>query len=206
MARSLSPAPNTSAQASITAALAAFAAVWAGAVVIGAQSGFFAALYPPLIGPLVAAGIFVPTVAYFLSATLRRYFGKIGLFPLTVLHIWRIPAALLFFWYGAQGLLPPAFWLLAGIGDLIAGIAALPLLRGPVSRQSYWRIHSFGFLDFVVAVGTGLTFTLLNDPRMDPIRHLPLALIPLFGVGISGASHLIAFDLLWASRDRHSAR
>jgi hypothetical protein len=46
------------------------------------------------------------------------------------------------------------------------------------------------------AEGTGLTFTLLLDFRMAPIATLPLALIPLFGVGISGASHLMAFDML----------
>ena len=54
----------------------------------------------------------------------------------------------------------------------------------------------FGFADFVVAVGTGLTYFLLNDPRMSGIQTLPMALIPFYGVGISGASHLMAFELL----------
>ncbi len=31
---------------------------------------------------------------------------------------------------------------------------------------------------------------------MDAICSLPLALIPLYGVGALGASHLMAFDLL----------
>ena len=57
-------------------------------------------------------------------------------------------------------------------------------------------MHRFGFVDFVIAVGTGLTFTLLLDPRMELIATLPFALIPLFGVGISGASHIVAFDML----------
>lgn len=51
-----------------------------------------------------------------------------------------------------------------------------------------------------MAVGTGLVFTLLNDSRMATIRELPMVLIPLFGVGISGASHLIAFSLLRGGR------
>ena len=63
-----------------------------------------------------------------------------------------------------------------------------------------WRLtlvfHLFGFADFVVAVGTGLTLFLLNDSRMAGIQTLPMALIPFYGVGISGASHIIAFDLL----------
>lgn len=47
-----------------------------------------------------------------------------------------------------------------------------------------------------VTVGTGLTFTLLQDPRMALVTVLPMALIPLPGVGISGTTHLIAFDYL----------
>lgn len=72
------------------------------------------------------------------------------------------------------------FWILAGVGDLLVGRKALPLLRRPVDRAGYLSIHRFGFADFVVAVGTGLAFTLLQDVRMAPIRELPLALIPLF--------------------------
>ena len=73
---------------------------------------------------------------------------------------------------------------------------ALYLPFKPESLERYWVFHSFGFLDFVVAVGTGLTYTLLQDARMAPVAVLPLALIPLFGVGISGATDLIAFDRL----------
>lgn len=184
----------------ISAGLAAIGLIWALLVALAAQSGALSALYPPLIAPLVAAGIALPAFAYFASPTLRSYFAHIGLRPLTALHVWRIPAALLFFWYGAQGLLPPLFWILAGVGDLIAGLLAIPALRKGLDARAYGRIHGFGFFDFVVAVGTGLTFTLLQDPRMAPIRELPLALIPLFGVGLSGASHLIAFHLLSKGR------
>lgn len=180
----------------ITMRLAIIGVGWALAVAFAAASGLLRAIYPPLIGPMVALGIALPTAAYFLSPTLKAYFNTIGLYPITVFHIWRIPAALTFFWFGLHGDLPPLFWTLAGTGDLLAGLMVLPLLKGPVSTNVYWNKHLFGFADFVIAVGTGLTYTLLHDPRMGPVRDLPLALIPLFGVGISGASHLIAFDLL----------
>lgn len=180
----------------ITVILAVVAAMWATVVVWAAESGWLASLYPPLIGPLIALGIALPSAAYFTLPILRRYFAAVGVYPLSVLHVWRIPAALLFFWYGVYGQLPLMFWVLAGVGDLIAGIKALPLLRGPGTRDFYLGLHRFGFADFVVAVGTGLTFTLLHDPLMATIRHLPMALIPLFGVCLTGAAHLIAFDLL----------
>ena len=111
-------------------------------------------------------------------------------------HTWRVPAALAFFWYGAQGQLPATFWVLAGAGDFIACSYTAYLVLQPESARRYFSFHIFGFADFVVAVGTGLTFTLLQDPRIALIAALPLALIPLWGIGISGVTHLIAFDML----------
>jgi hypothetical protein len=178
------------------AALLAVGAAWLLAVLVGSQSGFFSALYQPLIGAIVGVSIVLPAVWYANSVKLRQFMAAIGQRRIMMLHTWRIPAALAFFWYGANGQLPPLFWMLASVGDLIAGSLALYLLFKPESAGRYWLFHSFGFLDFVVAVGTGLTYTLLQDARMAPVAVLPLALIPLFGVGISGATHLIAFDML----------
>jgi hypothetical protein len=65
-------------------------------------------------------------LVYFASPRFRAYVETIGLGPITFFHIWRVPAALLFFWYGANGELPTAFWVLAGTGDFIAGSYAAP--------------------------------------------------------------------------------
>ena len=92
------------------------------------------------------------------------------------MHVWRVPAAMLFFYYGLRGELPALFWILAGVGDLMAGSLAATLLWRPHSVALYRRIHVFGFIDFVVAVGTGLTFTLLQDPRMTLLTTLPMHL------------------------------
>jgi hypothetical protein len=183
-----------------TFALIGVLAAWGLAVAAAAHAGVFRTMAPLYYGPLVAAGIVVPFLIYALTPAVRRYFDGVGLYPLTVLHVWRISAALAFFWYGFHNQLPLGFWILAGVGDLLAGLYALPLLRGTASDEAYFQIHRFGFTDFVVAVGTAVFYTLLNDPRMMTIRELPMVLIPLFGVGISGASHLIAFDLLRRKR------
>jgi hypothetical protein len=171
-------------------------AAWFAAVVIGAQSGFFASLWLPLIAAIVASSIILPTLWYYASPKLRAFIDHIGHRRIMLMHAWRVPAALLFFWYGLQGQLPFWFWFLAGTGDFIAGSYALWLSTKPEDVERYRSFHRIGFADFVVAVGTGLTFTLLQDPLIAPIATLPLALIPLFGVGISGASHLMAFDML----------
>lgn len=169
---------------------------WGLAVAVAAEAGIFRAVYPLLLAPIIALGVVVPVIVYALSDGFRTYIEAIGLRPLTAFHIWRIPAALLFFWYGAHDLLPEAFVRNAGWGDLIAGLLALGVILLPESRNRYLAFHIFGFADFVVAVGTGLTLFLLNDPRMSAIATLPMALIPLYGAGISGASHIMAFDLL----------
>jgi hypothetical protein len=185
-----SPDPGTKALLWIVIGL------WGCAVAVLAQAGVFARLYQPIVAVLVAATIAGPTTWYFRSAAVRRVIEAVGHRRIVMFHIWRIPAALVFFWYGAQGLLPPVFWILAGIGDLLAGLYALRLSLRPENPRAYRGFHRFGFADFIVAVGTGLTFTLLLDARMSSVTALPLALIPLFGVGISGASHLMAFDML----------
>ena len=97
---------------------------------------------------------------------------------------------------GATGGLPLLFALIAGVGDILAGLGAAMLLRGEATPRLLRRIHLFGFADFVSAVGTGLTFTLLGDPLMVTLTTLPMALIPLFGVGLSGASHIVALNAL----------
>lgn len=180
----------------ITRVIVGTVIAWGIAVVIGAETGFFASLYMPLVAAIVATTIVVPTLIYFTAPRLQAYADRIGHRPIMMFHMWRVPAALVFFWYGARGELPTAFWVLAGTGDFIAGSYAAYLLFKPRSARRYWSFHVFGFADFVVAVGSGLTFTLLQDPRMALIAALPMALIPLWGVGISGTTHLIAFDML----------
>ena len=86
--------------------------------------------------------------------------------------------------------------MLAGVGDLLAGAYALTVIGRHRSDEHYRRIHRFGFADFLLAVGTGLAFTLLGDPKMALLTTLPMALIPLFGVGLSGASHIVALYTL----------
>jgi hypothetical protein len=151
---------------------------------------------PLLIAPLIALGIIIPVAVYAISDGFRAYIAAVGLRPITAFHIWRIAAALVFFWYGEHNRLPEAFVRNAGWGDLIAGVLALFVVMLPENRSRYFIFHIVGFADFVVAVGTGLTLFLLNDSRMAAIQTLPMALIPLHGVGISGTSHIMAFDLL----------
>jgi hypothetical protein len=171
-------------------------AVWGVAVCIAAETGVYSSMPALLLAPIIALGIIIPVIVYAVSDRFRAYIAAIGLRSITAFHIWRIAAALVFFWYGAHDLLPESFVRNAGWGDFVAGFLALFVVVLPENRTRYLIFHIVGFADFVVAVGTGLALFLLNDPRMAAIQTLPMALIPLYGVGISGASHIMAFDLL----------
>lgn len=198
----MNPIPSaqaTAAPATLPTTAMIAVALWLLAVVLAAQTGALAALgraFMPGYAVLVALGIALPVAAYLVLPGVRRAVDAIGLHRLTLFHIWRIPAALLFFYFGLRGELPPLFWLLAGVGDLLAGLFAASMLWRPRTAANYRAVHRFGFADFLVAVGTGLAFTLLHDPRMALLTSLPMALIPLFGVGLSGASHIVALRLL----------
>jgi hypothetical protein len=176
--------------------LLSFISIWGLCVGVGSYLGLFSTFPLPWFALLVAMGITVPLAIYYGNSIFRTYIQGLHLNYLTLFHIWRIPAALTFFYYGSRHLLPSTFVRNAAWGDLAAGLLVLVVLVLPKSNWKYWGFHLFGLADFVTAVSTGLTFSLLQVPTMETIATFPVALIPLFGVGISGASHIMALDVL----------
>ena len=184
-----------------TRTVAVVVGIWAAAVVAISAAGGFHALPIRVFPLLAAAGVLLPTVAYVRSPGLRAWFDSFGQRRVVLLHSWRILAALTFWVYGARGLLPPAFVRNAAWGDLAAGVLALAVVRWFPRRRGFLVFHAVGFADFLSAVGTGFFFALAGDPRMTSIAAFPIALIPLFGVGLSGSSHLASFIQL-SNRNR----
>lgn len=155
-------------------------------------------VFMPLFAVLTVSLIAIPFLAYKKSSTVKREVDKISLKKMTKVHAWRIVAGLLFIYYGLKNQLPLAFWLLAGIGDIIVGVMALQFWKETPTPaiDEYKLFHQIGLLDFVIAVGTGITFTLLGDQKILLLTKLPLVLIPLFLVPFMGASHLISLSKL----------
>jgi len=170
--------------------------LWGIGVGMGSYLGIFSAFPLPWFALLVLTGLIVPTVIYYRHLIFQAYIQQFHLDYLTVFHVWRIPAAFIFFFYGSQHLLPEAFVRNAAWGDLLASTFVVPLVLLPNDRWKYWVFHLFGLTDFVIAVGTGLTFALFQVSMMNTITTYLIALIPLFGVPISGVSHIMALDLL----------
>lgn len=173
--------------------------LWALVVAVLGGAGVFAAAPVPAIALFVVMGAAAPLVLYAANPGFRAYLDAVPIERLTAFHVWRILAALLLWTAGADGALPPAFVRNAAWGDLAVGCAAILLLMSRRTPQRYLAFHLFGLLDFVVAVGTGLSYAVAGDPAMAAIARLPLVLIPLFGVPVSGVSHIIAIRRLLRS-------
>ena len=181
-----------------------FIGTWALGVIVAVHLGWVEMIHPYFRAIPVVIGIIVPIVIYFRSESLREWVANFGIKGLSALHTWRIGAAAMFIAYGDQGLLPEIFVLNAGYGDLAVGILAGITLLLPETDSKYWVLHVFGSLDFVIAVGTGVFLSVTSHPLMANLFTLPIILIPFVLVGLSGASHVIAFHQLWTMRASNS--
>jgi hypothetical protein len=169
---------------------------WGAIVAAASASGVLAKLPPRLVAPLILGGIALPTIAYARSPELKVLARDVGIHKLSLFHTWRVVGTAAFVFYGSRDELPPTFARNAAWGDVATSVLAGSLNVLPRRRSIYVAFHLFGLSDFIAALAIGLGLTLKGDARMRTITTFPLALIPLFGVGLSGAAHLIALDLL----------
>lgn len=177
--------------------------LWGAAVFTTGYFGIFSNINTNWVPLLVFTGITIPVLVYYLNEDFRSYIWSIELKHLTIYHLWRIVAALIFFHYGSQNLLPTQFVINAGFGDLVVGLLVPIVLLLRENSSKYLAFHLFGMLDFAIAVGTGFTFNvLLNDPLMRNIITYPIVLIPLYGVCITGALSIMTLDRLLKSKYR----
>ena len=101
----------------------------------------------------------------------------------------------------AQGHLPAAFALPAGLGDIAIGVAApfvaRRLARG-TDRTAAVRFHVLGILDLLVAGSIGFLLLGLVEvtPSTEPLLLLPLALILTVPVPLALALHIVSLRRL----------
>jgi hypothetical protein len=121
-------------------------------------------------------------------------------------HTFRMMDGAAFLIIMALGHLPALFALPAGIGDIIAGIAAplaaRRLAEGGGRRAALW-FNAFGLTDLVVALTLGAVtaYQLIHvTPSGSPISELPLALVPTVGVPLLLAVHITSVSALARTR------
>lgn len=170
---------------------------WAVAVFLGAYYSWFERIPLPAIALVVALGVTVPVIVYYRNKELRDYIDSIDPKHLTIFHLWRIGAAFAFFDYGQKQLLPERFVTNAGWGDLVVGLLVPIILMSPGGMRKYLLFHALSLSDFAIAVGTGLTFSLLEVTLMENITKFPIVLIPTYAVCVTGALSIMTMDSLW---------
>jgi hypothetical protein len=101
----------------------------------------------------------------------------------------------------AQGHLPAAFALPAGLGDMAIGLSA-PFVAGRLDRGTgragAVRFNVLGILDLIVAGSIGfLLFRVVEvTPSTAPLFMLPLALIPTVAVPLALVLHIVSLRRL----------
>jgi hypothetical protein len=103
----------------------------------------------------------------------------------------------------AQGHLPAAFALPAGLGDIAIGVAAPFVARRLASDRGCAgavRFNVLGILDLIVAgvIGFLLLGPIEVTPSTEPLTLLPLALIPTAAVPLAVALHVVSLRRLRA--------
>ena len=199
--------------AEMGARLVAVLAAWFVIVVAAGASGVFTVergLGTPGIGFAVALPI---VIAMVIAARVPTFAEAVRALPVELLialqgvRVLGIFFVLLY----AAGRLPAPFAPIAGWGDVIAGVSALPVAwlvtrRAPGWRRAALLWNAYGLLDLVVAIELGVTSAagspfrvFVAGPNTDIMSGLPWILIPAFLVPLLALGHLAVFWRLRAA-------
>lgn len=187
-------------------ALGAGIGAWISVVVTLAASGAVknAAFAVPVLFslPLVAAGVAVS------FPTARKAVMAIPVQTIVALNIWRVLGVFMVLAAIAGTMTGPFPWV-AGIGDIITGIFALPVARIAAKKPHDVRVlewNIFGALDLIVAVFLGTTTAGGGALQLfhvgvgsSAMTTLPWALIPLVLVPTYLIGHVLVFAHLRAA-------
>ncbi len=195
--------------------LAAVIGVWIGLAAAVAGAGWLT-----ISRPLPVVGLFVvvpPLAAAFATAwrTARKAMLSIPLPVMVALNIVRI-FAVLFLMLAAEGRLTGPFPYSAAWGDIITGVAAVPVLwllkdGGAHHTTAIAAWNLFGAADLVLAIAFGITsaegspLQLFPGPGSEAMQHPPWSFVPTVLVPIWLILHaIIAVQLRrapnWAER------
>jgi hypothetical protein len=183
--------------------------VWTALIVAGAATGHFTpgtpgiVVQPPAIFAVAAVGLLISWV---LSPQFRRAMLSIPLQALVGLNVLRLLGVFFVLKYFAHELAAP-FGPVAGLGDIITGLVAIPLAisiaRGSFSKSSVAWWNAFGALDLFTALTLGALSqdgvpfrVFFGEPGLTAMTQLPSVIVPTILVPIYLLLHLtVAYRL-----------
>jgi hypothetical protein len=163
----------------------------------------------PGLGIAVVLPIVVLSVRVLRSSSLRRGLDSISLSLLVGVNVIRTFGVIFLLLYAA-GRLPAPFATVAGWGDILIGLTAVPVAwlaykKGVGAHSAVMIWNTLGLLDLIAAVGLGVTSSpgplqmIFAEPGAGIMTTLPWLLIPGFLVPLLASTHLAVFYRLRAA-------
>jgi hypothetical protein len=174
-------------------------------LLMGSQGRYAVPNTPPIaLGLSVLLPVVLFVAAYRRRSSFWAFCQTLDLRYVVAVHLWRV-IAIDFLLCCAEGRLPAGFALPAGIGDILTGLAAVPLAFAisratmPATRKQFVAWNIFGLLDLVLAVSLGIMHSggptgILtgSGPSTLLMSEFPRSLIPTFLVPLFMLLHLLA--------------
>jgi hypothetical protein len=173
-------------------------AAWLVAAVNIGRSGTLARV--PVPPPAIAVGLTILLLVLVRTSRATRA-AAWGLGPrsLVAFHATRIAAGGYFLILYNRGVLPGAFALAAGWGDVAVGVTALIVaircfpVRTRGQRMALLAWNTAGLIDILAVLANGARI-FIGDPAIAaPFTALPLALLPTFVVPLVIVTHVLLF-------------
>lgn len=170
----------------------------------------------PGLGVAVILPIVLLSIVVLRSPSLQQALRTIPLSTLIGVNAIRILGVTFLILYAA-GRLPAPFAPVAGWGDIVVGLAAVPVAwlvykKGAGARAVVLIWNTFGLLDLVAAVGLGAISSpgplrlIFAEPGSAIMTTLPWLLIPGFLVPLLASTHLAVFYRLNETRSFPAGR
>jgi hypothetical protein len=155
------------------------------------------------VGVAVILPIVILCVAVLRSPTLHGSLRAIPLSTLIGVNVIRA-FGVMFVLLHAAGRLPAPFAPVAGWGDILVGLTAVPVAwlaskKGTAAHSTVWIWNIFGLVDLIAAVGLGVVSSpgplrlIFAEPGSGIMTTLPWLLIPGFLVPLLASTHLAVF-------------
>ncbi len=177
-------------------------AIWLALAIVFARARWFGHASAPVVALTVWILATLVLLAWWKVPFVRAWVGDLPLPFLIGLHLTRF-VGFYFLLLCKNGVLPEAFALPAGIGDILVAAGAVVLLVIPQfvrSRRIVLAWNLIGLLDIVFVISSALRLGLHDWTAMSPLRELPLSLLPTFLVPLIIVSHFLILVRLREAR------
>ena len=154
----------------------------------------------PVPPPFLAVGLTILLLlALRTSRGVQAAARQVSARSILVFHAIRLPIGAYFLVLENNGLLPAAFAIPAGWGDIVVGLTAIPVALWccPVTTHGrrtvllLWNVA--GLLDILGVLGNGVRLFMGAPEFAAPFTVLPLSLLPTFIVPLVIVTHVLLF-------------